>query len=392
MRSLRPLLALGLFLAFALCRAVPVLAQESDGSPGEILRNAQHIRELLSSRATHLVTSAGPDPDTVWFGHSYTDHWSATENWWNLYTGVNRPGTNDPNNAIWDWDHSTGMSAHGVLDSLAGWWARRRPYSITGGLTITDDLRPWWAVDQGNQGNMRSFGPNKRTKGTLGYWHHDAGNTSGVGVTWSPLAGSRSAWCGLRQHGDESAMDPYTGNPFNQTIIEFTNEGGGNLAQGTNKRFPGYTNQMDQMLYRDIALSPGSTMNVQFLYRTRMSIGVGTAAATRTGWFHGDPLAVTAGNFISSSAAGANAPIDSFMVYIGSPVNEATCRYSDGTTAKVYDTHRRWFSEVLRIFEGPSVPYFQLLSTSGHQPVDTLAAARRRFGFPRRTRLSFVSP
>ncbi|MEO5988013.1 MAG: hypothetical protein ABIU54_10525, partial [Candidatus Eisenbacteria bacterium] len=360
-----------MILALPFVFAAPAPAQDAS-PPGEVLRNAAQVREMMSQRSSRLQTSAGIDPDTVWFGHSYTNHWSATSNWWNLYTGVNRPGTNDPNNAIWDWDHTTGFSSNGVADSMEGWWSRRRPYSITGGLTLPDDQRAWWAVDHGNQGNLRPFGPQKRTKGTLGYWHHDPGRNAGVGVTWAPLSGTQSAWCGLRQHGDLSAMDPYTGNPFNQMILEFTLENGG--GTGTNKRFPGYTNQMDQMLYRDIALSPGSSLNVSFLYRTRMSTGSGTSAATRTGWFHGDPLAVVAGNFISSTAAGVNTPIDSFSVYIGSPVIESACRLSDGTTKPVYDTHRRWFSEVLRIFEGPSVPYHEIFAAVGNQPSDTLAA------------------
>ena len=42
-----------------------------------------------------------------------------------------------------------------------------------------------------------------------------------------------------------------------------------------------------------------------------------------TGWFYADPLSITAtlpdgrGNVVSSTDQGANAPVDSFMVYIG---------------------------------------------------------------------------
>src|ERR1041385_4464612 len=104
-----------------------------------------------------------------------------------------------------------------------------------------------------------------------------------------------------------------------------------------------------------------------------MSTSIGTAASTRTGWFHGDPLAVTAGNFISSSAAGANAPQDSFMVYVGAPVNDAACVNSDGVTRTVYDKQRRWFSEVLKIF-GPGANYYEIFARAGDNPADTLAA------------------
>src|SRR5437867_12716071 len=104
-----------------------------------------------------------------------------------------------------------------------------------------------------------------------------------------------------------------------------------------------------------------------------MSTSIGTTASTRTGWFHGDPLAVTSGNFISSSAAGANAPQDSFMVYVGAPVNDAACVYSDGTTRAVYDKQRRWFSEVLKTF-GSGNNYFEIFKTTGNNPADTLSA------------------
>jgi hypothetical protein len=127
------------------------------------------------------------------------------------------------------------------------------------------------------------------------------------------------------------------------------------------------------MLYRDIAMLPSQSLTVSFNYRTRMSTSIGTTASTRTGWFHGDPLAVTSGNFISSSAAGANAPQDSFMVYVGAPVNDAACVYSDGVTRPVYDKQRRWFSEVLKTF-GAGANYFEIFQKAGDNPTDTLSA------------------
>ena len=264
----KPFLALLLLVGAAAMVAGNAFAidENLNNELGNKMVNAKSVQERLSSRAMKLRTSAGPDPDSVWFGHSYTNHFSATTNYWNLWTGVNQPGEADPNNAIWDWDHSTGFGAF-TGDSLAGWWPIRRAYSITGGLTMTDDQRPWWAHDMGNIGNYVINAGLKRTFGVVGYWHHDAGSAVGTGVTWSPLAGSKSAWCGLRQHGDNSVSDLVTGNPYNQTVLEYQNESGGTLAQGTNKRFPGYTNMMDQMLYRDIALTLGSTLNVSFLYQ-----------------------------------------------------------------------------------------------------------------------------
>src|SRR5436190_227212 len=262
---LRPRLAIAAVALVLLAGSVSAaLAQSSDVPDGEVLRNAQFVSKLLAARAHHLGVSAGPDPDTVYVGKSYTNH-VAADNYWNVYTGTYRPGTNDANNAVWDWDNSVGSQA---ADSL-----------------------------------------------------HRGGTAGG----------------------------------------------------GSNNRFPGYVDQADQMLYRDIAMLPSQSLTVSFNYRTRMSTSIGTTAATRTGWFHGDPLAVTSGNFISSSAAGVNASQDSFMVYVGAPVNDAACVYSDGVTRPVYDKQRRWFSEVLKTF-GPGANYYEIFQKAGDNPADTLAA------------------
>ena len=166
--------------------------------------------------------------------------------------------------------------------------------------------------------------------------------------------------------------DAVTGQSFNQNVVQYlgdaTTAGG-----GSPQNFPGYPDQIDQMLYRDIGMSSSQSLTVSFLYRTRMSTSIGTTASTRTGWFHGDPLAVTAGNFISSSAAGTNAPKDSFMVYVGAPVNDASCVYSDGTARPVYDKQRRWFSEVIKVF-GAGNNYYEIFAAAGNSPADTATA------------------
>ena len=61
-----------------------------------------------------LRVSAGSDPDTVYVGYSRADHWSATTNYWNLWTGTRRPGTANANNATWDFDDTSILAAHGV--------------------------------------------------------------------------------------------------------------------------------------------------------------------------------------------------------------------------------------------------------------------------------------
>src|SRR6516225_5123112 len=368
---LRPRLAAGFaVLAMFASFTANALAQAPDSPEGEIMRNAMTVKELTASRAHRLGTSAGPDPDTVYVGKSYTDH-TAPDNYWNIYTGTYLPGLNRSTNAMWDWDNTVGIQAP---DSLHGWWPIRRQYNSAGGLTLTDDQRPWWAIDHGNIGNyvISQSSAAKRTFGVVGYWHGDPGNNAGLAMMWSPISGTRSAWCGLRQHADLSVVDAVTGNPFNQDCVQFLHDGtfpGGGSAQ----LFPGYVDQADQMLYRDIAMLPSQSLTVSFNYRTRMSTSIGTAAATRTGWFHGDPLAVTAGNFISSSAAGANAPQDSFMVYVGAPVNDAACVYSDGVTRPVYDLQRRWFSEVVKTF-GAGANCVEIFRAAGNNPADTLGA------------------
>jgi hypothetical protein len=356
--------------AAALCLATPAVRAQDDGTPGEVLRNAQLVKKLIGSRAHRLGVSAGPDPDTVYVGKSFTNH-TAPDNYWNIYTGTYLPGPNLATNAMWDWDNTVGIQAP---DSLMGWWPLRRQYNKTGGLTLPDDQRPWWALDHGNIGNyvISQQSSAKRTFGVVGYWHGDPGKNAGLAMMWSPITGARSAWCGLRQHGDQSVVDAVTGNPFNQDVVQFLHDAG-SAGGGSPNRFPGYVDQADQMLYRDIAMVPSQTLTLNFNYRTRMSTSIGTAAATRTGWFHGDPLAVTAGNFISSSAAGANAPQDSFMVYVGAPVNDAACVYSDGVTRPVYDPQRRWFSEVIKAF-GAGANYFEIFRAAGDNPADTLGA------------------
>ena len=368
----RPRLAVTLSSLLLLILPLAVSAQtDAGGEP--VLRNAAQVLSLIRSRAHRLGTSAGADPDTVYLGKSFTNH-TAPDNYWNLYTGTYRPGTNDPNNALWDWENTIGIQAP---DSMQGWWPQRRQYNSTGGLTLPDDQRPWWAIDHGNLGNyvISQQASAKRTFGVVGYWHADPGNPGAApntGILWSPISGTKSAWCGLREHGDNTVKDAVTGQNFNQDVVQHLHDGtaGGG---GSAHRFPGYVDQMDQMLYRDIAMTSGQSLTLSFKYRTRMSTSIVTTTSLRTGWFHGDPLAVTSGNFISSTAAGANAPQDSFMVYVGAPVDDAACVYSDGVTRPVYDRQRRWFSEVLKVF-GAGANYFEIFQKAGDNPPDTLAA------------------
>jgi hypothetical protein len=355
--------------------------------------NAEMARELYS-RAARLQTSAN-DVDTVYIG--YTPGHGA-DNYWSIWSGSDkfhpdgqwhRPPARG---GMWDWEGPYG-DVKG--DSLQGWTPYRHAMGGTGGLTIDDRNRPWRCLDYGNNASGVIPG-STRTYGVVGVWHVDAGNTQAVpssvdyggtgtgllapdpvlgvgGVNWAPLhddgsvAGVGSAWMGLRRHGDNTHVDAVsrggTGNPFNENVLLYQFDTAVS-AGGTDKRFPGYGAQMDQMLYRDIDVTGVTNLTVSFSYRTAMSTTFTTNALTRSGWFQHDPLTVIEGggnpNFFASSG-NPTPPADSFMVYVGSPA-ESSVVLSDGNPHLIFDKKRRWFGEVLRGNEGL---YKQLLSVAG---------------------------
>ena len=151
----------------------------------------------------------------------------------------------------------------------------------------------------------------------------------------------------------------------------------GDGVNNTQHNFPGYVNQWDQMLYRDVRVATGGSLTVSFLYETQMDPRTNTAEASCKGWFDKDPLSLQQGgtgfgasNFISASAylglPVRNGPVDSFMVYVGVPTDPTACQYTDGGAPQpVFDLQRRWFSEVLKI----DAPYKEILSTFGRDSV-----------------------
>ncbi len=325
----------------------------------------QRSHASLATRAQNAGTMGGAAAiyDTTWVGHSASNHFNAANNWWNIYTGTYRPGVAIANNALWDFEDLTNMAA-GFADSLQGWWPTGdRQGSVAG---FTDDLLySYLGLDHGNQVNYAMRGYLGRTKGVIGAWHADPGKNAGIGVTWAPMSGSYSAWCGLRETNDNTVIDQVTKNPFNSSTAEFNNL----LVGLTAKNYPGYCRSWDQMLYRDLAPTAGQPLTLSFLYRTRMSLGANTSTTGRIGWFHGDPLSTTPGNFISAAASAPTTIVDSFQVFIGVPVNEAAVTLSNGTTAPVYDKQRRWFSEVVQMFNG--APLYEVMSRAGANPATT---------------------
>ena len=368
----KSVVALLLLAGAAAALANTAIAREELGdNVGTKLMNAQLQREMRSAAAAR--TSAVGDTTYVGFVPGKV---TAT-NYWGIGVGAFRVySSNAADYGYWGWDndgvHNNIAEVHG--DSLFGWWPQRGIENGTGGQTLSDDNRPWWAIDIGNQVNyvINQGTAHKRTFGVIGVWHRDNGSASGGGVTWSALGGSNSLWCGLRRDGDNSFIDPITKSAFNARTLAYESSSlaGGSVGggTGTNHKFPGYASQWDQMAYRDINMGASTSLTVRFRFRTNMSTGIGTAAATRTGWFDKDPLPVTvggaaAGNFISSTTAGTSAPVDSFMVYVGAPVNDAGTLYSDGVTRAVYDPQRRWFDEVIRANEPGK--YTEIMSVAG---------------------------
>ncbi|NOT35501.1 MAG: hypothetical protein HOP12_15250 [Candidatus Eisenbacteria bacterium] len=331
------------------------------------------------------------DPDTLFIGHVFgSTGLPGTPGGFGPYhvgrgryrVSVSSSAPVADRNGYWDWDRFN----PGESDSLQGWWPLDRGHGTSGGVTVNDRQRSFQGLDHGNLGNyVINQGSPKRTFGVIGYWHWDPGAfapglpdsgaaISGPGVEWFPLSGNASAWCGLRGQGDDTVEDPITHNSFNQAIVDRQSSmtpgvlTGAQSLRGTDKNYPGYGSQWDQLLYRDVQLADGDSLNLSFLYSTRMDTRAATAPATRIGWFDLDPLKAPTpgdGNFISSSDAGALAPVDSFMVYVGVPVTDAACVYSDGSVAPVADPLRRWFSEVIAIQH----PRRELLSVAGeHAP------------------------
>jgi hypothetical protein len=400
------LLALGVA---SLTRQVQADFEELATPPGcPILINPRMNQELKQS-AAQLRTSTHVPNDTTYVGFNPA---YAGSNYWSIGVGHRWPrGVSggvpvpvpDADTGYWDWDHPV----HG--DSLQGWWPMRNCYTSFFIANLPDDQRPWHAIDIGNSiSYVINQGPGlRRTYGVTSAWHSDPGVTAKIPdpnqsdvnpkpPRWTPISGSMSAWCGLRAHGDVTAMDPVTGNAYNASTLEQVQQGSPTIPVGpgwTNYRFPGYADQWDQMLYRDVdigstsAYPSGSNVSVSFSYRTRMSTGKSVNPTSRTGWFDKDPLTVNAGNFISSSAAGNGAPIDSFMVYVGEPVGDAAGAAwtgSDGGTHQVFDPVRRWFGELIKANEAGK--HYELFTTYGNSPPITTPADSNAFSTVTATR------
>lgn len=402
--------------------ASPMVALADEITDDEFTPQSWQKKSLTTS-AAKLRTSLANDPDTVWIGHIDTPGWIPKDRngadvpnsardangaptvagtvpvggygAYHVGRGANLPGYGPGThfNGVWDFDHFQAGD-----DTLQGWWPIARPYQSGDGTTPDDKKRPFFGLDYGNQGNyVLNQGSPKRTFGVTGYWHRDAGSGAtaayvdgtptipGPNVEWAPLGGTQSAWCGLRAHADLTHVDALalggTGNPYNQNVIKYNgnnayNQVGSVSPNATDKNFPGYGSQWDQMLYRDIPLGGTDALKLDFSYVHALSRVRGGSSTQKIGYFWKDPLktvAVNDGNFISAADAEAtvSGPVDSFTVYVGVPVDPVANTpplflpndfvASTGSTLDIYDAKRRWFSEVVRT----NGPLIKVLGGSG---------------------------
>jgi hypothetical protein len=268
--------------------------------------------------------------DTVWVGHGSSGPGGA-------YLGVSVGG-------LWDFDDGIAGT-----DSTQGWQRWAQTWTSNG--TALAVQRPAWALNYGNvvnEGNQnlwdaRTTAGRKFVKsGIAGVWH--SSTLAGVKTklndnaepSAAPIVGGRSAWCGLRESGNQADVDALTGNYINGDLYSTAG-----AAATTNPDFPGFVSLWDQMLYKDFPST--GTGTISFRLRTDMSTFIDNAVADGSGWFDKDPTSIA--NFVKD-------PADSFMVYVGSP-NDAA-----------YDINRRWISEVLDY----SKPRNECFAVSGKYP------------------------
>jgi len=344
----------------------------------------------MTRYADLLRTSVG-FLDTTYIG--YTPGQKTAGNYWSVRASTPDVGTvHRPPAAgcMWTFDPAGEATANGYIngDSLQGWWLVHGNYRQLGFRPSQGDLVI--ASANSDQGNVSSMWPQQgRNFGIIGVWHADRGNAAPLSpVAWAPITGANSAWCGLRTHNDNSYIDPITLNSINADVQGY-NIGVGAAPAWHN--FPGYCDQWDQLLYKDIdGIGHTGNLTVSFKYIATMSTT--SDATVRVGWFDKDPLGrvSTAGgvpcntnpliggvNYVSGASLAGVQPVDSFMVYVGAPVGNTdflpynTPYYVVGdpcarATARepIYDTLRRWFGEVLEVSTRPRPLYKELLSVA----------------------------
>ena len=292
-------------LILALCAFAAGAGRADDEGSGAGIPARLAKPGSLATRSASLRSSSAV-PDTMYVGYT-PGRFNPANNWWSVGAGhgagFHRPPTQG---GMWDLEPTGGSYLHG--DSLQGWWPGGWSYTGTGGFTLPDCQRPWWAVDNGNQVNyvLDNGAGGKRTFGVVGVWHRDERPPTSGGRR---RRGRRSA-AATRRGWDCAGTATCVRRPDHRTTPSTTTPRCSTSASrrppsGSDKGFPGYGSQWDQMLYRDIDMSsnPSASLMLAFSYRTRMSTGFGNAASTRTGWFDKDPLVVTTSGAVQSGAS-----------------------------------------------------------------------------------------
>ena len=254
--------ALLLFGAAAMM-ATGVLAQTSD-DPVAIVKNAKMVRELSNAARQGLRVSAGPDPDTVYVGYSQTDHWNATNNYWNIWTGTRRPGherSRQRDLGLGQPRRPRGprrrrLARRLVADSAA---ATTRPAASRCPTTSGRGGRSTTATSPTTSSTRARAASARTASSACGTATAACTSPAVPACTWTPLVGhASSAWCGLRQLNDNS-VDRRRDRPTVQP-------GGGRAPLGRRAAsaaaasYPGYANQWDQMLYRDVVAPAGQPL------------------------------------------------------------------------------------------------------------------------------------
>jgi hypothetical protein len=181
----------------------------------------------------------------------------------------------------------------------------------------------------------------------------------------------------LRAHGDIAAVDAVTGNPYNGDTWEEHDRGSPTIPVGyglCNVRWPGYGNQWDQMLYRDIDIS-----NTTRTGRTPVAVRPATAHGTARGVTHPlqlvrpGPLSTAVGNH--QQQRGRQARRRSFMVYVGRRWQHGGRSGWFRRLAQVYDPVRRWFGELIK---ASGRRHYQLFTTGRLNPRGCRGLGRQR--------------
>jgi hypothetical protein len=279
--------------------------------------------------------------DTIWVGYA-----AGSRSPSNPY-GVGVGG-------VWNFDTETAGT-----DSSQFWQFFLLSWRCESSVCFPDPLsRPFWYFDHGNEVNngdtnlwldrenrglhAQNRGP-AHTAGYLrtgitGYWHVDDMN----GIS-TPISGLGSAWCGLRGPNDFKVTDRITGNPLNGDLARYWGFGGASI----NGSWPGYGNQIDQILYHDVTLANGNGADVlSFRFRTDMSpLKANENLGGR--WYNPDPTVVD---------PWVQDPVDSLMLWVGLPQENA------------YDVNKRWLSEVIDFTQPLATQPQKLFAQHGKAP------------------------